>query len=383
MVGITSSDVDVPAAGSAAASAPRVAVLQACRAVAAFLVVLTHNSGSIFDRAKYFPSNPTGHVFDFGQRGVEFFFVLSGFIIMSVHWKDLGRPGRAGRFLFKRIWRIYPLYWLLLFPLLAVFFAVPGCGEGFEKQGSVIVSSALLIGGWRFSPTMQPLTILAAAWTLYYEVLFYAVFLVLIINRRVGALIMGAWFALCLANLAAGPFGGPMAFFASPRNLLFPLGMLACVAIRRWHIRYPLLWALCGSMLFFGAGLTQLWPGLLRDVQQSLLCGLGSAVALLGLIELERSHALRVPAWLMLLGDASYALYLVHLSVLVLLAKLFAHVPHHGALPLALVYPGFAFVAVAAGVALHLLVEKPLLRLGALWLRPRAAGAHAIADGRT
>ncbi len=59
--------------------------VQAGRGIAAVLVVLAHTSASVFDQRKYWPANPVGPLFDFGHAGVEFFFVLSGFIILYAH----------------------------------------------------------------------------------------------------------------------------------------------------------------------------------------------------------------------------------------------------------------------------------------------------------
>ncbi|MFX8653275.1 acyltransferase family protein, partial [Acinetobacter baumannii] len=53
-------------------------------------------------------------IFLWGRWGVCFFFVLSGFIIAHVHWKDLGSPDRVSGFLWRRLVRIFPTYWLAL-----------------------------------------------------------------------------------------------------------------------------------------------------------------------------------------------------------------------------------------------------------------------------
>ena len=56
------------------------------------MVVLYHASGSIF--TKYFVGErPVGRVFDFGYAGVDFFFVLSGFIMLHVHRRGVGICG--------------------------------------------------------------------------------------------------------------------------------------------------------------------------------------------------------------------------------------------------------------------------------------------------
>ena len=346
----------------AVAARGRIASLQACRAMAACLVVLSHNSESIFSKTKYWPANPVGHLLDPGYIGVQFFFVLSGFIILTVHRGDIGRPDRAARFVRRRVVRIYPVYWVVLAALLAVFFAVPSFGEGFERAPDMILSSVLLVGGWHLSDTLKPVTILAAAWTLYYEVAFYAVFLLLILRRRLGIAALAAWFAVSAAGIVAGPWPGAAGLYLSPYNLLFLIGMAAALAVARGPVPMPALFAGGGLVVFFAGGAdAAVGPGLLDDTSRSLICGLGSAAALVGLVELERSRGLRVPRWLVMLGEASYAIYLVHLAVLVLLAKVVSRLTWRGTVPPGGWYAGFAVVAVLAGVGFHLVVERPLL----------------------
>ena len=53
-------------------------------------------------------------IFQFGHAGVDLFFVISGFIILFVHYDDIGRPERVGRYLGRRLSRIMPAYWVAL-----------------------------------------------------------------------------------------------------------------------------------------------------------------------------------------------------------------------------------------------------------------------------
>jgi hypothetical protein len=88
------------------------ASLQAGRALAALLVVLLH-LGLIIADAKYFDVPWVGTPFRWGDAGVEFFFVLSGFIITSAHAGDISRPSRLIPYLQRRAIRIYPPYWIV------------------------------------------------------------------------------------------------------------------------------------------------------------------------------------------------------------------------------------------------------------------------------
>ena len=66
------------------------ASFQAARAVAALLVVFYH-CFVIFDQPKYWNYSWDKYLF-FGDSGVEFFFVLSGIVILNAHWADRGHP---------------------------------------------------------------------------------------------------------------------------------------------------------------------------------------------------------------------------------------------------------------------------------------------------
>ena len=75
-----------------------------------------------------------GAAFNFGYAGVEFFFVLSGFIMVLVHRRDFGQPSKALVFMRKRVVRIYPIYWLVMAFLLAIYFVSPGRGPDHARD---------------------------------------------------------------------------------------------------------------------------------------------------------------------------------------------------------------------------------------------------------
>lgn len=352
-------------------SGPKRAMLpsiQAGRGVAALLVVLVHNSVSIFALPKYWDLKPFGPIFDFGHAGVNFFFVLSGFIILHVHQDDLGRPGNVASYVGKRLRRIYPFYWLVLAAILPAFFLWQTFGKGYERDLGVIASSFLLV---HFSSTN---TVLPAAWTLYHEMLFYAVFALMILTRRLGLAVFCVWMACCAYRLLSGGTAFPVEFYASPLNLLFAMGMACAWTIRKTRIRLPVFLAVAGAAFFTACGLEEVFVDALNQEWRDLLYGLGSASAILGLVELDRSGLVRVPGWFKLTGDASYAIYLVHFPLLSLLAKAFAVSGARERLPAGVSYVLMACLVVFAGIAAHLFIERPMLRaLGAGRTRPAGA----------
>ncbi len=329
--------------------------LQAGRAIAALLVVFYHGSRSIFENAKYWGHAPLGGVFDFGSSGVTFFFVLSGFIIYHAHERDLGRPEMLPNYLWKRFRRIYPIYWVVLILVLPIYFAVHSFGYGFETQPEAILSSVLLVH------LQTQHAVMRVAWTLFHEVLFYAVFALAIWRRGVGFVALGLWFAASTWSLDPQYDPRLIGFYLNYVHLLFGFGLVARRLVGRVVIPRPLVFALLGGVVILVMAADQDYGLVLSEMWRGLGFGAGCTLALLGVVELERQGRLRTPGWLVLLGDASYSIYLVHFFALSFLAKLawVSGAAQH--LPGDLVYVLMVALAAASGVVFHLWVERPLL----------------------
>jgi peptidoglycan/LPS O-acetylase OafA/YrhL len=105
--------------------------LEVGRGIAALAVVM-HHAGQASDA---FTSSDYGGLFHWGMYGVDFFFVLSGFIIYHVHQKDRLDASAAPSFLIKRLRRIYIPYLPVTIVLIAAYLALPGLSEGNREWG--------------------------------------------------------------------------------------------------------------------------------------------------------------------------------------------------------------------------------------------------------
>ena len=88
---------------------------------------------------------PLFGLFRFGHAGVDFFFVLSGFIIYYIHQGEIGQQRFLPAYLYKRFARIYPTYWIVLLFFSLVIFVQPdkgSAGRRSEKHGLQLPSAA-------------------------------------------------------------------------------------------------------------------------------------------------------------------------------------------------------------------------------------------------
>ncbi|TFW14084.1 acyltransferase [Brevundimonas intermedia] len=306
---------------------------------------------------------------DFGALGVDVFFVISGFIIATTTRGQTGLAA-AGDFLWRRFRRVAPIYWLLSLPILI------GMARGGTLSPEVAAATFLF---WLFSGREMTFPALGPGWTLCFEMLFYAGFgLAMAGGRRVGWGLVGAYAAMLAAGLVvAAPV---LRFWGAPIVLEFLLGVGIASVWRRtprgtgpWAVGLAL--AGFGLSLVVGYGgiddvraLNDPWNGLRRVV----IWGLPSALLVFGVVRMERTDAApgRLERAAAFMGDASYSIYLTHVLVIRALGRLF----ESGvvAMPGDAVVVLTVFASLAAGVAVHLWVERPMLRL--LTPSPRGRG---------
>lgn len=322
--------------------------LQAGRAVAALAIVAYHSAIATRDFADTMPDG-VFRLFERGTFGVDVFFVLSGFIILHAHGRD-PKGGRAARaYAWKRVRRIYVPYLPVCVGLIGLYLALPAV-SGSGREWGLVPSLSLI-------PTGRP-PALAAAWTLQHEMMFYAVFLASYFVRGFAFLTM-AWVGLILLGIALGLHTSyaaptPLSLF-SPVNAEFVAGMLAAVAVPRLPSgsALPCLAAgLLGLAAFFGLAVDPAGP---------FRMSFGFAVALVvaGTVRMEMAGRIAAPAALILLGNASYAIYLVHNPMASLGARIAGRFEPLRSWPASLAF--CVALGTVCGLVYHLVWERPAL----------------------
>jgi exopolysaccharide production protein ExoZ len=334
-------------------------------------VVLFH-LGTVISDVRFFGVRRFGRPFIWGDSGVPFFFVLSGFLIPWIHFADINRPAGLMAFVRKRLARIYPIYWIVF--ALAVFAAIwlpAPMALTFSYDGLTLLKGLLLLPQDPQLVDGIGAPVLVVAWSLQYEMCFYALVAASIVSRWLGAtglLLLCANFASCEANGCTFP----RTFFANHCILLFAMGFVVAVLIRG-TVRLPQARrvTMVAAALFVAFGLMESVLGhpVLR-IDRRLGYGTLSALLIWGLVQQDLdkpSTERRRPGerWWLELGDASYVLYLVHLPLMVILCKtaLWLGLQRAGVLGAMTAYVAILPACVAAAVALHRLLEKPLLRV--------------------
>lgn len=343
----------------------RLELVECARGLAAFSVLLFHaNATSQLEGWRDFPW------FTVFQYGVDFFFVLSGYIIYFAHSGDLGRRETVRPYLRKRAIRLLPTLWLVTTAVFLLRLAADLPVDFAQYARSAIPYPSLL-------STAPPVV-----WTLRHEFVFYAAFALAIISRRLGMVLFAVWALACIAQLvlmlSGAQLRGLASFFLSSYSLDFMIGM----GIARLHqtrsFRPSLLplvigFLVLGAALFLdlGIGFHRLGPTDYVTTQAgwfTLALGISFGIILHGLVLLE-GHV-RAPSALVALGGATYALYLVHTPVNGLTLIALKHLGIADKLAGGLGAILLVVLGTIAGLLLHRAFEKPVGN----WLRRAGPG---------
>jgi peptidoglycan/LPS O-acetylase OafA/YrhL len=368
------------------------------RAIAILLVVLWHGAN-----ATRFPIDalgPLGPVVTMGWSGVDLFFALSGFLITSLLLREERRcetaTGQATfslkRFYLRRALRILPVFYAVFLLNTYLFSGYLPCTDG-QK----VLASGSPLGLWPYATfwgnyfaayhevfgkgAVFPGSAYAVLWSLCVEEHFYLLwpsFLALVKSPR---LRISVAVTVCLA-MAIGRFIAQSGQAAHVENIP-----------QLSHVRMDsILWGAVGAMvvdrlpsiatprrlvLLLGAALIGglVWRGDLTALSKPSPLGISVGLTLLALvsttllvelIKAPQSWLVRALEWspIAWVGRLSYAMYLVHFQAIDLGRQLVFTQPRAPTLTSFVLIQGlFVLLSVAGAVVLHILIERPFLRL--------------------
>lgn len=273
--------------------------LQIYRGVAAMMVVFHH----IWNNVRHY------YALDFawidavaksGRFGVDFFFVLSGFIICYSNFFCDQRDITV--YLKNRFLRIFIPYWPIGICMLGLYFMFPAV-SGNARDVSVLKTLFLI-------PVEGP-PALSVAWTLVFEIFFYLVFSIWFFSKRGMAIFFFAWIILIFSrySMSITPESAFLKLATSYYNLEFILGVAAA-----WIYRTGFSNRRIATGLILLISLALIMIPYMKPLTHILLGAFFSCIILVSL-NTKFDHV-SARNFLMIIGNASYSLYLVHNPVI-------------------------------------------------------------------
>ncbi|HET9624288.1 MAG TPA: acyltransferase [Kofleriaceae bacterium] len=347
--------------------------LHLLRVIAALGVVYFHTTSSAGLKLDW----------DIGSRGVDVFFVISGFIIAYIG------SSNAEQFFRRRLIRVAPFYWAATLCVFAMVVVSPASFRSATSDVAHLISSLL------FVPHTNPITqemhpTLELGWSLNFELFFYVVFaLALRISQRWSPLISVGWiilFVLAIHGFAAN--NDIMNFYARPIVLEFCYGIGVfylfawCTAHKARLAAVPglkllLIAVFVGSLVALGV----LEEHYRDTIPRYLVAGIPSFFIVTSALLLERLYGLTTKNKLIyLLGEASYIIYLVHPYIVFTVLRVgLKHADRFSSPVLAVLIVGLLALTSAIAIAVHVWFEKPVMAfLRGKLTAPRAPRAPAL-----
>lgn len=266
-----------------------------------------------------------------GAFGVSIFFLLSAYLITELLYRERAATGRIDvrRFFIRRALRIWPLYFAMLFGLLALGLFVPKVAP---DNWPAVLSFLLFTGNWYVTVKGWIAGPFDPLWSISVEEQFYLIvpFALAVLARRRVLVLCLAVLLLSYATIwhyATHPVEGDNGMWTNSlvQFQFFAAGTLLSLLLRgrvpRWPVllRLPVLalgvgcwvWALLG----FGVKSWDAHPTPVGALIGWGLVLLGAVLIFLALLGMDRRLA---PPWLTYWGRVSYGLYLFHSLILYL-----------------------------------------------------------------
>lgn len=337
--------------------------IQFLRGFAALAVVIHHTGGYV---KRYFePTLLFNDHFSIGFAGVDLFFVISGFIIHFTSKNYLNNPSRLKEYLKKRFIRVYPIYWIITTTLfLSSWLIVKILHKNIFSIGypETVISYLKTYSLFPLHFAINPVT-----WTLSYELFFYVCFAILIVSKRlwiIPAIIIVISFYNIFIDISevADIDLNYYNFVFSGYNFEFLFGFLIYQFYEKIKlsniISVILLLVSFTIIVFFGYSV-----GDYDSYQRVLTFGFPSGLILLALLNLEKNNVISFPKFTIILGDASYALYLIHFPMMLFLNKLPQILGYNFSANQEVWYSYFIILSIIiTSVLVHKWIEKPVAK---------------------
>ena len=322
---------------------------------------------------------PGPRLITLGFLGVDLFFVISGFLIVTLLIRERERRGGISlrNFYARRSLRIFPIYYLMILAVLAFYLAVyPWKPNGLRFYGWTF----LVLMTYTQDVIRVPLGSFFHCWSLAMEEQFYQFWPTIekFATRPVRWAVLGGLLALNQAinfGLCDGPI---LRIYGDPEALKLPLFLITFTPIllgvtlayllherKSFHLLYrlagrrwspfaflALLFAVCEIWPALGQGWPKLWVHL-------------TFTMLLASLVIREDHLARPILTfgpIARLGVISYGIYLYHVWIIAFFESA-AHRLHLGPLNKPILFVAVTAATVAVAEASYRFIERPLLKV--------------------
>lgn len=346
--------------------------IQALRGIAVLAIVFFH----LLDIEQKYGGGASilPNIMQFGMFGVDLFFIISGFIMVTVTRGKFQNLSHTLNFLAHRITRIYPPYWFYSLLVLVVFLLKPTWVNSSQHHEVNILFSFLL---W---PTYT-LPLILVAWTLIHEMYFYLVFALILLltpeSKLLAALTLWAVLVILLHPLIPHSINPALLVIRHPLTLEFIAGCLLAILHHRLPLHIPARPLIALSCtVFVGMLLVYHHYFQLTDEIEPLhwrrlaVFGLPALLMVFCAVQIEKNGHL-FPPLLEKIGNASYSIYLSHLLTLNAAGRLWREVALPGIYDNLIMVPALLLLVCAVGILSFQLIEIPLAQFSQRHLRPK------------
>lgn len=336
--------------------------LQYLRGIAALMVVFFHSRSYFSDVPSW-----TG----LGARGVDVFFVISGFI-MAYSTQHLGTDLAAVKasllFLAKRIIRVVPLYWIAVLWTSAPYWinwltTSHSLGDFYANFSPELIS---FLKDLAFIPHLsieedeqgEIFPIVIQGWTLNYEMFFYFIFGLSLLLRKHRLLAVSVVIVALVVLGKIHKFKDVAGLFYTSSILIeFVFGIMLFHVYTKTH---QLSFDRVMLVVLGVVGFLLLNSG--SNVNDKFVLAVAATIIVWVFIHAFRGVDIGL---LKLLGDASYSIYLFHPAAFLLARWFFGYagIGRDGYLNVIVIVMGQVLVALVIGITIYYMIEKPMLKI--------------------
>jgi peptidoglycan/LPS O-acetylase OafA/YrhL len=337
--------------------------IQALRGVAVMLVVVLH----LWTVENKYGGLQTilPDILQFGMFGVDLFFVISGFVMVTVTRGKFRNSKNALTFLYHRFARIYPTYWFYSLAVLVVFLIHPSWVNSNSGNQVDIIRSFLLLPA-------QTIPLVMVGWTLIHELYFYLVFffILLFIPEQKMPVALFSWGLVIVVVHSLYPANSPtLKVIFNPLTLEFIGGCFLAILYHKYPLtaRAGILLALSLAVAALSLYAYYFYHGITGEVEplqwwRILIWGVPALLIIYFLINAERNGYV-AGAYLILIGNASYSIYLSHILTLNVVGRVWSIFSVDSIGDNLVMLPLLFVLVISVGIGSYFFIERPLARM--------------------